>query len=285
MEVPVAPPTDIIWLVACHGPGGGAGSERTWCSYAHFSRPGAVVRMNASLYNNARPAAGEGTPNARLSTLDDAVTRARQIPHVPQNVKLVLFMHGVADITTSYGIIHSTGATPMVDLQDMGTNAQWDNRVLPIGWRTRTQNVHYQAFVRAISGWAAVTQVHLYGCQLGNTLFKRGMAELAQDMNKEVWGYTGYTVTSRQQVKISTVHDTAGDPAIGARAQGAGFARVTLQAGGGPLPGWQVRGRMQGGSPRIDVCTVNDLGQQVVEVHTIQTIQSALGGPERTVGI
>jgi len=272
------PPSDRLWLIATHG-GGGTGSERIWAAYALRSHaPQAFMNATAAHWHGNR-----ARPPAQLSTLGPAVSAICARPHVAGTV-LVMFMHGVADITRSFGYLHSVGSGYILDTAWLARR-DWSDRVLVIGWPERNSNQHYVAFAQAVQSAQVVAQVHLYGCTIGGAMFRTGLLDLTEDFRKEIWAYTGYTHTTSQRLRIINRHDEAAPSANGAALTGTSYRQVLLQADGGNLlPGWQVRAYMAGGEPRLDLYSVGEFGT-FVEIHNRGTLDSALNSPLRSISL
>jgi hypothetical protein len=272
------PPSDRLWLIATHS-GHGSSSESIWAAYARRSAA-PVAFMNATA---ARWQGNSARPPSQLSTLGPAVSAIGSRPHLA-SATLVMFMHGVADITRSYGYLHSLGTGYTLDV-DWLSQHDWSDRVLVIGWQQRNSNAHYVAFVQAVQSLHDVAQLHLYGCTIGGAMFRAGLLDLAVDLGKEIWAYTGYTHTTSQRLRVINVHDEAAPSANGAALSGSTYRQVLLQADDGNLlPGWQVRAYVAGGEPRLDIYSAGEFGPQV-EVHNRSTLDSALASPLRSISL
>lgn len=273
---PVAPPaTNVLWMICCQQ-GHSATGVRLWWDYANRSNHGFIVRMNGQLANTRT--AHERQPRARLNTLDNAVARAQRLAHV-NNSTLVMFMHGVAMGNRSFGIIHGGTRMP-IDLQHIAQNRNWNGHVLPFMWPTRNRNVHYTAFAQAVRGWANISKVHIYGCQIGNAFLNCGQAilDFATDTGKEIWAYQNFTYTTARQLTIIETR-TSRTAVVGAVQRGARLVRVNLQANGGLLPGWQVRGYTQGGVQLVDIIQRGSFGGYSVITHNRNTLTQTQQNP------
>ena len=176
-----------------------------------------------------------------------------------------MFMHGVSQSPRTYGIVHGPGSIAPINTHQVSHNPNWNAHVLPFMWPTRNQNVNYTAFVQAIRACQNVSQIHLYGCRIGDTFLNCGQAifDFTVDTGKEVWAYQSFTHTTANRLKIIETR-SATTAAQGARQSGTGFTRVTLEANHGPLPGWQVHGRTQGGTTLVDIVERSAFGYSVI---------------------
>jgi hypothetical protein len=274
-----APPANRLWLIATHR-GRGQNSEGIWASYARRSHA-PVARMNATA---TRWQGAAASPPAALAGLGAAVGAITARPHTTDAV-LVMFMHGIDDTTRSFGFLHSTGQTYSLDERWL-SQPNWSDRVLVIGWPRRNSNSHYLAFTAAVRAATRVKQVHLYGCKLGGSLIRTGLLDLASDLHKEIWAYTGYTHTTSQRLRIIDSHSESAPSAYGASVSGATYSRVMLEANNGDLlPGWHVRAYMAGAEPRLDIFESGGIAGPNVEIHNRRTLNDVLGSPIRSISL
>lgn len=266
---------------AGHHRTGRGNTERLWWQYANFATPGKVWRMNNQRTRSA--AEHEGRPVASMATLAQTIQSAGAAPtRDPSRAVLVLYWHGVHRVDAQghhaapweqyWGSIES-GWEPA--WADMDRDPNWNENVLPFHWPRRNENHHYQAVVRALGALTNVSQIHLYGCAMADDLFADSILQFTHDIGrqaaatggraKEVWAYSGITVThagGREGFYLKIVSDqarrddrgrsslqraAAATPELGAIEHAPNrFRGVALFTSRGLLPGWQVRGKMDG---------------------------------------
>lgn len=135
-------------------------------------------------------------------------------------------------------------------------------------WPTRYENPNYVRVVQAFNQHPHARRIHLYGCDLADPEYLKPILDLTRDIaaggqgeptvqNKEIWVYSDFTETDWYGERMFISH-TRGNPTPekGVTQRGDGYEVVRLHTEHGPLPGWQVRGRMVGGRPIVEKVVV-----------------------------
>jgi len=274
--------SDSLWLVACHPQG--KTKDEIWVRYAHHSRPGYVWRMNDKAYKGKEDKSA-GVPPAKLSVLSQAITSIGKL-HTVDDATLVFMWHGDPDPSGPFvgyvaylqSMANFTDAER--DVANIEGDPDWNSYVFLFRWKHRMSNKHYIKIVDAIKALKNVTRIHLYGCRLGKDSDPDGIRDFTEDVQKEVWAYTGYTHTFDDHMRIIQTHDPKAKSSMGVRVKDkGGYEQLTLETPKGMLPGWQMRGYLVKGKVMVDTY---DADQGWVETWD-GTYTSTPLGDERTV--
>ncbi|MBK6518073.1 MAG: hypothetical protein IPM79_30320 [Polyangiaceae bacterium] len=141
------------------------------------------------------------------------------------------------------------------------------------GWPGRYDNASYVATIRAMHNHPHVRRFHLYGCDLADPTHVKPIIDLAQDIadggsgdsqvtDKEIWVYSDFTTTAWDGAYLKITH-TRGEREArkGVKQEPDGsYSVVRLHSTHGPLPGWQVRGKIDGGRAIAEKLVINQTG-------------------------